>query len=411
MSTPTPTPATSSRPALSKATLSKPASLRRTRYAIQTFALLFAVTACCAFVLVLGDRFPYRIDATATREHHLSARTTELLGSLDGQYELVVAANFSLLDQQAARRTQDVVDNFARSSSHIKATIIDVASARGLADLDAVLNRLIDRFKPSIEKQRAGLEAGAVAARAADAGLISLSDDLLSAKDVVKDGDPSAEQLRRFYADSAAVCRVAAENLAKTENTSKESVGKMIGRTQVPATDDAIAILRQPLSDTLTEVSKLGENLDAIAASKDDKVVAPATRERTRASATLASRVRLEIATAVTALRREGAGAQQRRDRDRFPWGGPARCFKRRALGDLSAETARRRWRHTARPSSPHRGALRRRDLLSCTRGHADRGLRSRARRPHGPELHARRLDRRSHAAPRRGLRRVGRGA
>src|SRR5207253_400797 len=118
---------------------------------------LFAITACCVFVGILGDRFPRRFDATATREHHISPRTETLLAGLKGDYELVVAANFSSLDPAAARRTQDVLDNFSRSSERIHTTEIDVSSSRGLADLDALLLRLVERFKPEIDRQREGL--------------------------------------------------------------------------------------------------------------------------------------------------------------------------------------------------------------------------------------------------------------
>ena len=112
-------------------TLSKPAAIRRFRYAIQATALLFAATAVCVFIVILGDRFPFRKDATSTREHELSPRTLALLNSLQGEYELVVAANFSTLDKTAAGRTQDVLDNFTRKSPNIRSTIIDVSSSRG----------------------------------------------------------------------------------------------------------------------------------------------------------------------------------------------------------------------------------------------------------------------------------------
>ncbi len=283
-------------------TLSKPAAIRRMRYAIQAIALLFAATAVCAFVAILGDRFPHRLDATATREHHLSARTTELLNSLQGPYEMVVAANFSMLDQASARRTQDVLDNFARTTPNIRTTIIDVSSSRGLADLDALLARLVERFKPEMEKQQKGVAAAMTLAGPLNDSLNALSKDLLAAKDTVLEGDPSAAQLQRFYTDSAAVCRIAGEDLIKAQGVAREDVAKTVGRTAVPATEDAIGALRKALSDTMAQISHMGENLDAVSKNADEKIVALATRERTKAPAANATLLRRELGEALAAL-------------------------------------------------------------------------------------------------------------
>ena len=302
------TPPTSStsapaQPTLSKASLSKPAAIRRVRYAIQTFALFFAVTACCAFAVVLADRFPERLDVTATREHHLSERTLELLKSLQGQYEMVVAANFSVLDPQAARRTQDVLDNFGRASPNkIKTTIIDAASSRGRADLDAVLGRLIERFRTGIEQQRKGVETAITMTPALSAQLTALSDELLATKDSVKDGDPNAAQLRQFYADHAAACRVGAESLGTVRTSAQELLDKTIGHTPVPATDDAIMLLRKQISDTLTELGKMGNDLDSVATTTLDKAVSPATRDRTKAPAAAATQLRQEFGQVLAVL-------------------------------------------------------------------------------------------------------------
>lgn len=283
-------------------TLSKPAAIRRFRYAIQAFALLFAATAVCVFAVILGDRFPKRFDATATREHQLSPRTVELLKSLQGEYELVVAANFSTLDQTAARRTQDVLDNFSRTSLSIRTTVIDVSSSRGLADLDGLLGRLVERFKPELQTQKKGLaSAMAIAGPLSDA-LSALSSDLLATKDTVRDGDPSADSLRRFFADSAAACRIAGEEIVTGEKAATESVAKTIGRTAVPATDDAIAQMRRPLSKALAELGQVGDNIDAAVKNTDDKVLATATRERMKAPGVGAARLRKEIGDTLTAL-------------------------------------------------------------------------------------------------------------
>ncbi|HVU62578.1 MAG TPA: hypothetical protein VHC70_01280, partial [Phycisphaerales bacterium] len=229
-------------------TLSKPAAIRRTRYAIQTAALLFAITTCCVLVGILGDRFPRRFDATVTREHQLSERTQKLLKSLDGDYELIIAANFSMLDPQAARRTQDVLDNFSHATTHLRPTVIDAASANGAAQLDAILARLVDRFKPELDKQREGLNQSAAAAAKLVAELTSLSDTMHALDANVLPGEPHAEALKRLLADCSTNCAIASKNLEKAVAGASQSATLRIGHTPVPGTDELIANLRGALS-------------------------------------------------------------------------------------------------------------------------------------------------------------------
>ncbi len=283
-------------------TLSKPAAIRRFRYAIQATALLFAATAVCVFIVILGDRFPFRKDATSTREHELSPRTLALLSSLQGEYELVVAANFSTLDKTAAGRTQDVLDNFTRKSPNIRSTIIDVSSSRGLNDLDALLGRLVDRFKPELETQKKGLASVVAQAVPLNDALNALSEDLRATTQTVGDADPNAKYLRNYLDTAAAQCRVAGEDIVKGQTAAKEIAAKTIGRTSVPASEDAISLLRQPLSEALSQLGLIGDNLDAVLKSTDEKVIATVTRERLRAPAAHAARLRKEIGDAMTEL-------------------------------------------------------------------------------------------------------------
>lgn len=283
-------------------TLSKPAAIRRFRYAIQAFALLFAATAVCVFAVILGDRFPMRLDATATREHQLSPRTVDLLKSLQGEYELVVAANFSTLDKTAAGRTQDVLDNFARTSPNVRTTVIDVSSSRGLADLDGLLGRLVERFKPELQTQKKGLASAMTLTGPLNDALNALSSDLLATKDTVRDGDPSADSLRQFFSSCAATCRVRGEEIIKGQKAASELVAKTIGRTSVPATEDAIAMLRRPLSDALAQLGEIGDSIDGAIKNTDERYLATATRERMKGPAAGAARLRKEIGDTLTAL-------------------------------------------------------------------------------------------------------------
>lgn len=286
---------------MSGGTIAKPSRGRRIRYAVQTSALLFAVTACCVFAVVLADRFPRRLDVTATREHELSPRTLQLIGDLKDRYEIVVAANFASLDSAGVRRTQDVLDNFARASANIKVTTIDVASSHGIAELDALLARLLDRYKPALEAQRAGLDGAVTKATLSVDSLHTLSDDLLRTRTAVTDSSPNADALRRFLEDSAASCRISAKELEDSLARVRDRATATVGKTVVPAGDDASADLRKALSGALSQLSRINDGLDALAKATDAQVP-QAVRESARTVADRAATLRSELGMTITGL-------------------------------------------------------------------------------------------------------------
>lgn len=279
----------------------KPARGRRWRYALQSFALLFAVTSCVALGVLMADRFPRRYDVTATREHQLSKRSLDLLGGLNGDYELIVAANFSGVDPIAARRTQDVLDNIARASPRVRTTVIDVASTGGLADLDALLKRLVDRFQPALDRQAAGAGNALTNTGLSAQSLASLSDELLATNQTVVDGDPNTPAVRKFLSDAAAVCRVTAQGLESAVTSAEKLHGQRLGRTPIPATEDALAGLRRALADALGQLKEISDGLDGLTRAPDSAVAAH-TRDRARPVAIAAARARDEIGRTLTAI-------------------------------------------------------------------------------------------------------------
>lgn len=277
------------------------AHARRLRYAVQSILLLLLITACCLFMVVVADRLPRRYDVTATREHELSPRTLGVLKSLSGPYELVIAGNFSGTDPQVAARTQDVLDNFTRASRNITSTIIDVASSRGLSQLDALLGRLIQRYAAELEQQRAGATRAVTNVGLSAQSLKALSDDLLSTAQTVQDQDVNAAKVRQFLSDSAAVCRVGAQDLEQAANRAQQQISRTIGRTGVPSSDEAIATLRQPLAQVLEQLRQVASGCESLARASDSQV-AEATRQRAAPVSVAVSRLRDELARTVSEL-------------------------------------------------------------------------------------------------------------
>lgn len=255
------------------------AAARRFRFGLQSLVLLLSVSASAVFIGLIGARFPYRIDATASREHRLSPRTQALLDQLEGTYEIVVAASRSSVDRRAYQRTRDVLDTFDRASDKIRVTFIDTGSARGVSEYDALLRRLADQFAGEIDAQRASADAAIATARGQLPLVTRLAADLASAKDLIPRSDPKAEQLRTLLDDYAARARVAAFNLEQGVDAATKSLSQRVGPLSLPPIDDAIRKISQALAGVTSDLARLVRELRLVDQAAD---VPAAIRDRVK---------------------------------------------------------------------------------------------------------------------------------
>lgn len=247
---------------------------RRARFAVRSVVLLAAITVICVLCGFLASRFAYRLDATATREHQLSERTRKVLNGLQGPHELVVLVNGAGLDLTAARRTQDVLDSFGRASPSLRVTTIDASSTKGIAEIDQLLARLSERFASESERTRRGVEASGTGLTGIAESLGQLSDSLLSAGKLVDPEATGGTTLQKFFTDAAAICRVSGQDLSKAGTTARQQLSAMIGQTRIPATDEAVRTLRQPMNGVLTQLKAIAESLEALSAPNAQNVSA-----------------------------------------------------------------------------------------------------------------------------------------
>lgn len=245
---------------------------RRARYGLQAAVLLLAVTAACVFAVLIAGRLAVRLDVTATREHRLSERTTRILKDITQPYEIVIAANYSTLDPQAARRTQGVLENFERASPNLRATVIDVGAAQGPAQLDALLSRLQSRFAPALDQQRKALDAVRQNVTSAQNGLRGAGDQIAAANVAIKGSDAMSDQMRQFLADAAAASRIGSEDLGKALAEAERNATRTIGSTRVSADDEVLAIMRKAINELLANVTRIHDGLDTLAKAPADKV-------------------------------------------------------------------------------------------------------------------------------------------
>lgn len=274
---------------------------RRARYALQAAALVFAATAVCVLAGLLAARFPARIDATATREHRLSARTEAVLAGLKEPYEIIVAANFAMLEPGTADRTRGVLQNLERASGNVRVTEIDVGARGGAERLDETMRRIVDRFRPQLEAQRKGLGALAAGAAGMRASLTTLSETLLGLQKGVKDEDPNAGVLRRWFGDGAAQCRLYAEELGKAGATASAAAGAPVDAPSTPGADDAVRGAKQAVSQALSAVASINTGLDSMGKAAPG-AVAPETAGAARSAVLQVAQVRGALGQALAGL-------------------------------------------------------------------------------------------------------------
>lgn len=283
------------------------AGARRLRYLAQTAVLMVAVSAVCVFGSVLASRYAYRVDVTATREHELSDRTRRVLDGLTGDHEILITTNAAAVDPKALDQATVVLDAFARRSRHIRVSLIDVASARGVRQLDEALARLIDRYRADLDKGASGLLAAQNAARAlASAGaqgdkpgpsdLDAIGAALQGVHDSIpENGDPNASALKRFLNDSATVARVGARDITEAADASQKLAAQRIGQTPIAPFDEAASALRKPVADAQRQFEQIADGLTSIANSTS-KSVPEDLRQRARPLAEAAGKVRDRLA-------------------------------------------------------------------------------------------------------------------
>lgn len=287
------------------------ASSRRVRYLAQTTVLMLAITAACIFGVLLASKYARRYDVTATREHELSPRTMAVLRSIDqsaekagaaagggvggsdgkGGYEIVITADRSGVDPRAMDRAMDVLEAFERGSKHVSVSFIDVTSARGQQQLDAVLARLTARYKAELDGAVKSLADAAKSARALSAKIDGAASELQALNDATQETDSSAAAIKRFFTDSATVARVASREVLDGAKNAETLMAGTIERTPIPPVEQAVAALRTPVGNYLRQLEQIVAGLRQVGESGGAAGAQPASsfppqvRERAKAGA------------------------------------------------------------------------------------------------------------------------------
>lgn len=238
------------------------AAARRFHYGFKVGVIALAMTATAVFSVLLVSRAGVRFDVTATREHRLSPRTTALLGSLDRDYDIVIAAPRRGSDQRAWQRLSDVLDSMTRASSHVRVTVIDTGSSDGTQKFAKLLDDLAARAKPSVDAAVSQVNAAADRAAGAGDAISRLAGAMIGAGDAA--GVSAA--LRESFVRAAGGVSATGAELTKAAEQARTTLAARDSALPVPATDLAGAVLRRSLEQSAAALSPLITDFRALAA-------------------------------------------------------------------------------------------------------------------------------------------------
>lgn len=179
---------------------------RRAELAVLTALFIFANAVSVLLLVSLGDRYSARVDVTATLEHRLaenSRRALERAGAADA-VEIVIAAPFAGLDSRARVAVGDVLDEMGRQTPQLRITRIDTGSGEGLAEFEALLERLRERDRAAMDEYLGAVDA-AMAQLEALAGYFAgdFTADFSAIAGAIEGDDAEAIQLRKYFGENA----------------------------------------------------------------------------------------------------------------------------------------------------------------------------------------------------------------
>lgn len=256
-----------------------PPARTRVRFAATSAVLALATLVSVVLLNALAERFPVRADVTATREQGLSPRTAKLLGGLTGDYEIVVAADWRMIDRRASRRVRDVLDLFTRGSNRVTATIIDVTTAAGSASYQRLLDRLARRDEPKVAAQIATIEAAARAAEHLAEALESLGPRVRGVRELIPPDAVGADANTRFFDEQGARCAAIGSQLRGVASAARLALESPMASLGVPDLDAAAEPLRRDLTNLEAGVRAVGESIRRFA---DAEAMPEAARDAAR---------------------------------------------------------------------------------------------------------------------------------
>lgn len=279
--------------------------------------LAFALTACCVLGVLIATRAHHRFDVTATREHDLSPRTRQLLGRLDRDLTLVVAADLNSLDSHTYQRTRDVLEQFGAASKRLKVNLINTSESGGQKSYEQVLADLAARERTTTDAATTAVSGAAAKSEALAATLESVQRALQKLREQHVAGSETLLNPQYLQTQSGTV-GVALQDLRTAATNAKSRLASPDPLVPVPAIDRAVADLKKPVADASQTLAVLADAFDSLSkdprASEQDKAAAGLLLPQLRAGRDTAGKLAADLAAIdIPRVLRIARGLQQRR--------------------------------------------------------------------------------------------------
>lgn len=241
--------------------------LGRSRVSVTTLSIVFvlATGAAVFFAGVLTTRHHARIDVTSTSAHQLSPRAESMVSRLTGPTEIVLALDMSRADRRSVDLVVDVLEAYDRSSSLVRARTIDLGSADGQNQTEALISELSAREQDRIDSNMSTLGSSAQALSSLTASMTELAPSLEDIGSTLDPSSPTSASNKAFFDQRAALMRVSARELTAQLELVEEQLANPSGVGGMPNFELIGAPLADAIERAMSQIDDLAEQIRSFA--------------------------------------------------------------------------------------------------------------------------------------------------
>lgn len=231
---------------------------RRSKFAVYSVVLVVATLVVVAFLNILSSRLSVRFDVTSGGDQQLAPRTLNILQTLRGDHQIVIAAPLRNLDHRVVQRLLDTLKDFEHQSSSVTSRIIDTSTAGGREQYLKFVTSLIERERGRLDSQVESVKKGLEGLTTFTTFLgTDLSNALLSIRDAMTGPEQDKANYRQFFEQTAAAARLSAKDLEAASQRASDDLDSRIDEISLPATDLAAREIARVLGPTAGELDAL----------------------------------------------------------------------------------------------------------------------------------------------------------
>jgi hypothetical protein len=231
---------------------------RRAKFASYSIVLIVATIVVIGFLNFLASRLAVRLDVTAAGDQQLAPRTQNVLLSLKGRHEIVIAARLDQMDRRVLQRVKDTLRDLEHQSSLVSSRWIDTSTAGGREQYLQFVGALVARDRSRLDAQvdLVGKRLEGLKSFATFLGT-DLSNTLLAIRDGLTGAEADRAQYRQFFDQTAAAARLSSQDLENAAKRAEASLKATIDTVSLPETHVAAKEIARVLAPTAAELDSL----------------------------------------------------------------------------------------------------------------------------------------------------------